>query len=253
MLASAAPASNLTDPISTPTEIAPVTFEYPSVPMFSLPPFPEFILPLDPSVDPPEGKIFGPPKVVLRREDPHVNKRQGGIKVLVVGDSISQGIEGDFTWRYRLLQWFNSQGVAVQFVGPYIGTVSPDPGSLPTPPKLPGEVTVNPPARTDGGYGAGVPAFSSNHFAVWGRQAAQDMSLIRAQVQAYAPDYLLVELGFNDIGWFISDAPGTLNSMKSLVDEARAAKPNLKSVPNPSVPIPPGHKLIPRWCYICFG
>lgn len=35
-------------------------------------------------------------------------------------------------------------------------------------------------------------------------------------------------LGFNDMGWFVSDAGGTLDSMKKLVDEARAAKPNLK-------------------------
>lgn len=28
------------------------------------------------------------------------------VKVLVCGDSISQGLEGDFTWRYRLWQWF---------------------------------------------------------------------------------------------------------------------------------------------------
>jgi len=35
---------------------------------------------------------------------------------------MSQGHEGDWTWRYRLWQWFTSQGVAIDFVGPYTGT-----------------------------------------------------------------------------------------------------------------------------------
>ncbi len=35
-------------------------------------------------------------------------------------------------------------------------------------------------------------------------------------------------LGFNDMGWFYSDAYGTLGSMNSLVSEARAANPNIK-------------------------
>ncbi|MCX4808562.1 hypothetical protein OG594_44465 [Streptomyces sp. NBC_01214] len=63
---------------------------------------------------------------------------------------------------------------------------------------------------------------------MWGRQAAQDKTLIREQVKNHRPDLLLVGLGFNDMGWFVSDANGTLASMKSLVDEARAADPELK-------------------------
>jgi hypothetical protein len=39
--------------------------------------------------------------------------RQGAISVMIVGDSITQGHEGDWTWRYRLWQWFQEQGVAV--------------------------------------------------------------------------------------------------------------------------------------------
>lgn len=35
-------------------------------------------------------------------------------------------------------------------------------------------------------------------------------------------------LGFNDVGWFYSDAPGTLNSIQTLITNARKANPNLK-------------------------
>lgn len=153
----------------------------------------------------------------------------GDLKVMVVGDSMSQGKEGDYTWRYRLWQWFREQHVAVDFVGPYSGTQPQDLGLAPQPPKLQGEADPDPgPPRTSGGYAAGTEGFDSDHFAVWGRQAAQDKGLIKAQVEKYRPDLLLVGLGFNDMGWFVSDAPGTLDSMKTLVDEARAAKPDLK-------------------------
>jgi lysophospholipase L1-like esterase len=47
-------------------------------------------------------------------------------------------------------------------------------------------------------------------------------------VTEYEPDYLLVMLGFNDVGWFISDAEGTFESMKIFISEARAAKPDIK-------------------------
>lgn len=40
-------------------------------------------------------------------------KRQGTTRVIVVGDSISHANEGDFTWRYRISEWFQSQNVAV--------------------------------------------------------------------------------------------------------------------------------------------
>ncbi|MFL4909038.1 phosphatidylinositol-specific phospholipase C domain-containing protein [Streptomyces sp. MMS24-I2-30] len=157
------------------------------------------------------------------------NPTGGNLKVMVVGDSMTQGHEGDYTWRYRLWQWFREQHLAVDFVGPYDGTMTPDAPAAPTPARLQGEPEPAPaPPRTSGGYAKDAADFDSDHFAVWGRQAAQDMSLIRAQVEKYRPDLLLVGLGFNDMGWFVSDAPGTLASMKSLVDEARAAKPDLK-------------------------
>jgi lysophospholipase L1-like esterase len=72
------------------------------------------------------------------------------------------------------------------------------------------------------------PDFNSHHFSAWGRQLAQDCNLIQDMVATYNPDYLLVLLGFNDVGWFVSDAEGTFESMKTFIKEARAAKPDIK-------------------------
>lgn len=52
-----------------------------------------------------------------------VQKRQDAISVMIVGDSMTHCNEGDYTWRYRIWEWFLSQNVAVDFVGPYLGTI----------------------------------------------------------------------------------------------------------------------------------
>lgn len=124
------------------------------------------------------------------------------IKMMIIGDSISQGHEGDYTWRYRLWQWTQSSGIAVDFVGPYNGTHAPDAPAPPSPPLLQGETEPAEPASTTAGYAVDVlPGFSHDHFALWGYQAAQYKDTVAGQVRAYDPDYLLVELGFNDIAW----------------------------------------------------
>ncbi|KAH0523889.1 hypothetical protein TsFJ059_008835 [Trichoderma semiorbis] len=154
---------------------------------------------------------------------------------MIVGDSISQGRNGDFTWRYRLWEWFHNNGVSVNFVGPYTGTVEQDPVQPATPPLPYGQDTQQGPGpvRQLGGYNSGIPSNSgffnggNRHFAAWGRQMAQDMSLIQGMVSQYQPDYILLELGFNDVGWFVSDAYGTLQSLTAFIKNARAAKPDI--------------------------
>lgn len=155
--------------------------------------------------------------------------RDAALRVMIVGDSMTQGQEGDYTWRYRIWEWFASQGVAVDFVGPYTGTVQPDSPSAPALPPLYGSKAVPGQPKTSGGYAAGVPSsFDRDHFAVWGRAAAVDKGLIYDVLSAHSAELMLLMLGFNDMGWFYSDAAGTLDSIHTLVTNARAVNPNLK-------------------------
>ncbi|RAL11188.1 uncharacterized protein BO97DRAFT_347859, partial [Aspergillus homomorphus CBS 101889] len=155
--------------------------------------------------------------------------REAPLRVLIVGDSMTQGQEGDYTWRYRIWQWFEAQGVAVDFVGPYTGTVQPDPPAAPALPPLYGQKAMPGEPKTSGGYAAGVSTgFDRDHFAVWGRAAAVDKGLIHDVLSSHPADLMLLMLGFNDMGWFYSDAPGTLDSIHTLVSNARAVNPNLK-------------------------
>lgn len=155
--------------------------------------------------------------------------RDATLRVIIVGDSMSQGQQGDYTWRYRIWEWFVAQGIAVDFVGPYTGTVQPDPPAPPAPPPLYGQTTPSEQPKTSGGYAADVSAdFDKDHFAVWGRAAAVDKGLIHDVLSAHPADLMLLMLGFNDMGWFYSDAAGTLDNIHTLVANSRAVNPNLK-------------------------
>lgn len=162
--------------------------------------------------------------------DPH--HVDGGVtKVMVVGDSISHGREGDRTWRYRIWEWLRQQGILVSFVGPYRGTVPPDDPEPPRPPPLASEPSRHSPLlRTNGGYADVALEFleNSDHFSASGRSAYQARWLIGEQVAAYKPDICLVQLGFNDLGWRVTGPKDTLGSIKHLIDEARSVKPDLK-------------------------
>lgn len=83
-----------------------------------------------------------------------VQKRQGTRRVLIVGDSMTHCNEGDFTWRYRISQWFASQNVNVDFVGPYVGTAQTDEPAPPAPPPLYGSTQSAGPLKVSGGYAA---------------------------------------------------------------------------------------------------
>ncbi|MBG0816093.1 GDSL-type esterase/lipase family protein [Planomonospora sp. ID82291] len=132
---------------------------------------------------------------------------QNGGKVMVVGDSITNGHEGDYTWRYRLAKHFAAKGVEADFVGPNRGT-------------------FNMYAKdTSATYRDGN--FDSDHFSLWGWHYADAKNKIRAMAQTHKPDYLVVALGFNDIAWY-GGADNTITSMRAFIAEARAANPNLK-------------------------
>lgn len=165
--------------------------------------------------------------------------RQSALRVMVVGDSMTQGQQGDWTWRYRIWQWFQQNGVAVNFVGPITGTIKPQSPHVPQPPPLFGDLPPSTETGNNGGYARGVDsAFlqNNNHFAYWGRAAAQDQGIIEEVVAQHPADLMLLMLGFNDMGWFYSDAEGTIDSIGNLIANARKSNPDLKfavaNVPN---------------------
>ncbi|KAF6833791.1 fibronectin type III domain-containing protein [Colletotrichum musicola] len=153
------------------------------------------------------------------------------LKLMVVGDSMSHGREGDFTWRFRLWQWLRKEEVDFTFVGPFTGTFVPEKPRLHHPPDF------NPPVNHSGGYAKGVD-FRSNHFSLWGEQTYHCRKLIGQQVEEYQPDYLLVMLGFNDMAWGVGGPEDAIFWMGELIETARHDKPDVRialaNVPQPT-------------------
>lgn len=153
------------------------------------------------------------------------------MKILVAGDSISHGFEHDYTWRYRLWEWFRHEHAnnststpALNFVGPYNGT-NPNITAAQdgTDPSIP---------RVWGVYHEGVdPAFSPNggslHFALSGRPAWMDVELLPPQLAAFDPDLVILHMGFNDFGWWGVKPEELVESMRKLTEIARAQRPEV--------------------------
>ncbi|ETK37196.1 GDSL-type esterase/lipase family protein [Microbispora sp. ATCC PTA-5024] len=142
--------------------------------------------------------------------------------IMIVGDSISQGLEGDYTWRYRLARHFDAHGVAARFVGPWTGTAT-----LPVrqPPGYPARAAE---PGCEGRYRPGIHFPGSRHYARWGRLLAEAKDGIGAAVAAHRPEYLMVGLGFNDLAWGVSGPGRLLDDVGTFVREARAAGPRLR-------------------------
>ncbi|NUP50245.1 MAG: hypothetical protein HOW97_23495 [Catenulispora sp.] len=147
-------------------------------------------------------------------------------RIMVLGDSFASGMQDDYTWRWRLAEHLRATGTAAEFVGPHHGTFSmyEDPvllalvegRDLPTGPDAANPMT--------GAYREGH--FAGGHCARPGWTARDAKSSARRHVAAHRPDYLLLQLGFNDLA-MIGPPEHTLRDLAAVIAEARAAAPEL--------------------------
>lgn len=155
-----------------------------------------------------------------------------GARILIVGDSISNGNLGDYTWRYRLKQLLSQSGVNAEFVGHRTGTENmyDDPASLATANGTPRPAN-NYSDPTDGYYNQSMNSACADgacaHDAMWGWTYHQAKGEVAQDVSTYQPDYLLIELGFNDLA-FVNSPAGTVADAKTLIDNSRAVDPSVK-------------------------
>jgi hypothetical protein len=167
-------------------------------------------------------------------------------KVLVMGDSISNGWEGAYTWRYRLWQHLNEATSDAQFL--FVGHRSGTEDMYDNPSDVANINGTPPPADsfdadpTDGTYR--VNTWASNHDAVWGWPVHLAMGEAESEVSSSGANCLIIELGINDIIWGINSPSGTIGDIGTLIANARAANPNLRivvanllhTIPNPQFP-----------------
>lgn len=137
-------------------------------------------------------------------------------RLLLVGDSITMGSAGDWTWRYRLDRHLKQCSAGVDLVGTrhdLYDNVHKRFGSS---------------AYLD-------PAFDTAHAARWGWFAGQASAQITSIATRTRPDLYVVLLGTNDLSYGASPVAVT-RTIRGLVDQARTVTPEADFVL-----VPPPH------------
>ncbi|OKJ99516.1 hypothetical protein AMK26_26135 [Streptomyces sp. CB03234] len=143
------------------------------------------------------------------------------MRFMFVGDSMTIGRAGDYTWRYRMWQHLDatSDGRPYEIVGPR--TELYDPAA---------DAPVSH-AYADPAF----PADARRHLSGWGEGWLHMAPVIGETVAATKADVLLVSLGLIDLG-FYTDSTQTSRNVRSFIAEARAANPHVRAVLLPVIP-----------------
>ncbi len=130
---------------------------------------------------------------------------------MIVGDSITEGSAGDYTWQYRLYEHLRADGVTPRMVGPY-------------------HSLFNNVTRAEGNQNYANPRFEHANDATWGMTLSHEKSAIGGTVATYRPDYLLVLLGLDDLFWFGTSQPDMAANLAAFIAAARASRPHVRIV-----------------------
>ncbi|MFE9725501.1 GDSL-type esterase/lipase family protein [Streptomyces sp. NPDC005794] len=143
------------------------------------------------------------------------------MRFLFVGDSMTIGRRGDFTWRYRMWQ--------------HLEATLGDGGYAITGPRTTlYDTEANAPCSH--AYGdATFPAPARRHLAGWGEGWLHMAPVIADTVTAARADVLLVSLGLIDLG-FYTDSTQTAANVRAFITAARTANPRIKLVLLPVIP-----------------
>jgi len=142
------------------------------------------------------------------------------MRFMFVGDSMTIGRAGDFTWRFRMWQHLNTSfGSPYRIVGPRSELYD----------------TVADAAVSHTYADPAFPAHARRHLAGWGEGWLHMAPLIRETVTAEKADVLLVSLGLIDLGFYTDSTQTALNT-RQFIAEARAANPRVRMVLLPVIP-----------------
>ncbi|WKX71011.1 GDSL-type esterase/lipase family protein [Streptomyces sp. XD-27] len=136
------------------------------------------------------------------------------MRIMFVGDSMTIGSAGDFTWRYRMWKHLNAT-----YGGPY-AIVGPRTEVY--------DKHADAPVSHDYGDPA-FPARARRHLAGWGEGWLHMAPLIGDAIRDHRADTLLISLGLIDLG-FYTDAEQTAANARRFIAEARTANPGIHAV-----------------------
>lgn len=138
---------------------------------------------------------------------------QADVSMMMIGDSISHGSTGDYTWRYRFWRHLRDAGVAVDFVGPKKSLDTVATGTM-----------------GDEDFEYADPEFDRDHACQWGLKYGAVKNEVAELVAEYQADYVLVLLGINDIVWDDVHAPEFEANLRAFIAGARSAEPTCRLI-----------------------
>lgn len=124
------------------------------------------------------------------------------VRILLLGDSVTHGTTGDWTWRYRLAEQLTAQGVRFDLVGPEDDL-------------FPGSVDY-----VD-------PAFDREHAAAWGMAASAPAFDVGELVARHQPDVVIEMLGVNDLVWQEHPPETVVGRVATMTEEIRSVDPDV--------------------------
>jgi lysophospholipase L1-like esterase len=136
-------------------------------------------------------------------------------RVLIIGDSVTQGAVGDPTWRLHLWRLLRKRHRAVDFVGPRTGEYD-DRGTAD-----PGDDDFDDDTRYPD------PDFDHDHAATWGGSMGHregDFDIADLLVTC-APDVVVNAEGYNDLTFWNLEPRQLVDLMARFVADVRAARP----------------------------
>ncbi|KUL37161.1 hypothetical protein ADL22_22485 [Streptomyces sp. NRRL F-4489] len=138
---------------------------------------------------------------------------------MFVGDSMTIGSSGDYTWRYRMWR--------------HLATTGSGPFRIVGPRRTLHDPAADAPVSLD----YADPAFPEKarcHLAGWGEGWLHMAPLIEDAVREHRADTLLVSLGLIDLG-FYTDPEQTAGNVREFVARARAADPHVRMAVMPVI------------------
>lgn len=140
------------------------------------------------------------------------------VRIALVGDSITHGSSGDFTWRYLLDRQLRADRVAFDFVGSRSDVHDVDLDDF--------DATTSP----SGALAYADPEFDTDHQSLWGDAVVYPHNPVDVLMAEHEPDVLVHGLGFNDLTWFRRTPEQLLTDVRQQVERARAANPGVRIV-----------------------
>lgn len=141
--------------------------------------------------------------------EPALASTRTPLKILTIGDSITQGMSGDWTWRYRLYGMLTAQGRPVDMVGMTKGVADP--------------------VTTSKNLDYANPNFDADHAGNGGMRISAMRYDVSQIVSATQPDLVLLALGINDLAGGVR--PKTVADLTyQMVLDIRRAKPGVHIV-----------------------